>query len=89
MNTKISLWKKLLIGWLVAGSIMLMIFAVYGRPSRNAFRTDYLEKYYHTLNAMFDFEWTLISVEDVVITYDGEKRYDPPFGVYTLGNRIY
>ena len=34
------------------------------RNSMRVYNTDYTEKYKHTLNAMFDYEWTIISVEE-------------------------
>ena len=37
------------------------------RDSIRVFNTDYIEIYERTLNAMFDYEWTLISVEEIFV----------------------
>ena len=34
---------------------------------------DYIEKYADTLNAMFDYEWTLLSVEEIYEAFDLER----------------
>jgi len=60
---------------IVIGSITIVSITAF---NRNTYRTNFLQRYYDTLNAMFDNGWELIAAQNHVISEDGLIRYNPP-----------
>ena len=59
-------------------------YALYSREDIRIFAVNYLEKYEDTLNAMFNYEWTLFAVEEIYVPVEQVRMHHITRSVPTL-----